>query len=74
MELLAGGIQKLELGLEKISNHVSRSKVKVKMSKLLITLSLIVTDIPIKPQQFPTSRFAVACCRFFAAVTLTLDP
>jgi len=30
--------------------------------KLWIISSVIVTDIPIKPQQFPTGRFWVACC------------
>jgi len=40
---------------------------------LQISLSVIVTDIPIKPQQFPTSSFSDARYSFIAAVTLTLD-
>jgi len=47
--------------------NVSRSKCQ----RLWITSSVIVTDIPIKPQQFPASSFWVACYSFFAAVTLT---
>jgi len=43
-----------------------------KCQKLRITSSVIVTDIPIKPHQFPTSSFWVARYRFFAAATLTL--
>jgi len=47
---------KLE-SIEKYEN-VSRSKVKVKMSKAPnYSQRYIVTDIPIKPQQFPTSSF-----------------
>jgi len=45
-----------------------------KCQKLQITSSVIVTDIPIKTQQFPASSFWVACYRFFAAVTLILGP
>jgi len=45
-----------------------------KCQKLRITSIVIVTDIPIKPHQFPTSSFWVARHSFFAVVTLTLDP
>jgi len=44
------------------------------VKKLRITSSVVVTDIPIKPQQFPTSSFKVARYGFGTAVTLTLDP
>jgi len=46
----------------------------LKCQKLRNTSSVIVTDISIKPQQFPTSSFWVAHYHFCAAVTLTLDP
>jgi len=42
--------------------------------KLLITSSVIVTDIPIKPQQFPTNSFRAACYRFFRSHDLDLGP
>jgi len=45
-----------------------------KCQKLRITSSVVVTYIPIKPQQFPDSSFWVACYRFFAAVTFTWNP
>jgi len=48
--------QNLELEL-KTRKYVSRSKIKVKCQKLRVTSSVIVTNIPIKPQQFPTSSF-----------------
>jgi len=42
-----------------------------KCQNVWITSSIAVTEIPIKPQQFPTSRFWVAHYRFFIAMTLT---
>jgi len=57
MKLLAQGIQNLKLEFKKIRKYVSKSRVKVKMSKAPSYSSVIVTDIPIKPQQFPTSSF-----------------
>jgi len=41
-----------------------RSKVKVKVSKVPITSSVIVTDISIKPQQFPTSSLELYATAF----------
>jgi len=68
MKLLAWGIQNLKLELKK---YVSMSMVK--MSKLRITSSVIVTDIPIKP----AGSFWVACYRCsdldLKAVTLKLN-
>jgi len=51
---------KLRAGIEKIQKYVSKSKIK----KLRITLRVIVTGIPITPQQFPTSSFLVARYHF----------
>jgi len=48
MKLLALSIRNLELALNKYENM---------LSKLRITSSVIVTDIPIKTQQYPTSSF-----------------
>jgi len=55
MKLLAYGIQNLELELKKYKNMCQGQKSRSKRQKLRITSSVIVTDIPIKPQQFPTT-------------------
>jgi len=52
MKPLALGIRNLELELEKIRKYVSVSKVMIKMSKVRITSSVNVTDVPIKPSNF----------------------
>jgi len=74
MKLLAEGIQNLEFEFRKYENMSQGRRSRSKCQKLPITSSVIVTDIPIKPQQFPTSSFDVACYLSFAAVTLTFDP
>jgi len=56
----------LELELKKIRKYVSRSKVKVKMSKNLNYFKryLKYSDIPIKLQQFPVSSFELHATAF----------
>jgi len=50
----AASLMHSKLGIEKYGN-VSRSKVK--MLKAQNYFSVMLTDIPIKPQQFPASSF-----------------
>jgi len=51
----------------------TENELKKICQKLRVTSSIIVTDIPIKSKQFPTSSFRVALYYFFTSVTLTLD-
>jgi len=63
--------------MKKIPKYVSRSKIKIKMSKLRMTWSVIVTEISIKPQQFPTSSCMLLLFRGrdlnFGPVTIKLN-
>jgi len=67
-------IQHLEFEFKKYKNRLmyQDQRSRSKCHKLRTTSSGITTYIPIK--KFPTSSFWVARCRFFSAVTLTLDP
>jgi len=48
---------KLRAGIEKYEDISQSQRSRSKCQKLRITSSIIVTDIPIKPQQFPTRSF-----------------
>jgi len=49
-------------------------RLRSKCQKLRITSSVMVTDIPIKPKQFPTGSFWVAHYRFFRCRDFDLGP
>jgi len=57
MKLQDEVIQNLELELKKYENMSKGQRSMSKCQKLRITPSVIITDIPIKPQQFPASSF-----------------
>jgi len=74
MKLKLKAFKTQSLSWEKYENISQGQKSRSKCQKLQITLSIFVTDILIKPQQFLASSFWVAHYRFFTAVILILEP
>jgi len=68
----AASLRLQNVELEQYENMSQGQRSKSKCRKLRMSLSGIVTAIPIKPQQFLASSLWVARYRFFAGVTLTM--
>jgi len=64
--------QQLKLKAFKTWIEEDKNMSRSKCQKLRHTLSVIETDIPIKPQQLPTSSFCHQCYRCIAAMSTTL--